>query len=200
MAEENKEEAKAEGGGEQEAVQKKPGDGAAGKNQKFIMIVLILNSVVLVIVAILAIISIKKQSQEVSLADVVASEKEEGGAHGGEGGHGEKKEGKEGKEGEASSNFIKEAFTVNLADSKGAHFAQVTIEIEVSDESVKAAVEAQRPKIRDFIVVVLSSKTYEQVSTVDGREFLREEIRNKINGNLPRGQIKEVHFTQFIVQ
>ncbi len=193
MAEENKDDQAAEGAAAEEAVQKKPDSGAAGKNQKFIMIVLILNSVVLVVVAILAVISIKKQSQEVSLADVAAVEKVEG-EHAAEGEHGEK------KDGEVPTNFIKEAFTVNLADSKGAHFAQVTIEIEVPDDSVKKAVEAQRPKIRDFIVVVLSSKTYEQVSTVDGREFLREEIRNKINGTLPRGQVKEVHFTQFIVQ
>jgi flagellar FliL protein len=184
-----------EGGGEQEAVQKKTAGAAAGNNQKFIMIVLILNAVVLVVVAILAVISIKKQSQEVSLADVAAGEAAE--AHKDEGGHGKEGEKKEGNE---LNNFIKESFTVNLADSKGAHFAQVVIEIEVPDETVKQAVEVLRPKIRDFIVVVLSSKTYEQVSSVDGREFLREEIRNKINGHLPRGQIKEVHFTQFIVQ
>ena len=203
MAEENEAEGATEGAAD-DAVKKKDGAGggaapAGGSNQKFVMIVLMLNTVVLIIVAVLAVISIKKQSQEVSLADVAAGDKTEhavsGGEHGAAGGDSAKKNGDP-----AENNFIKESFTVNLADSQGAHYAQVVIEIEVPDESVKKAVEALRPKIRDFIVVVLSSKTYEQVSSVDGREFLREEIRNKINGHLTRGQISEVHFTQFIVQ
>jgi flagellar FliL protein len=192
-------------GGEEEAVTKKIDAvvGSGGPNQKLIFIVLILNSVVLLVVAALIAMSYMKQAKQVSLADVATSTEEHaspahGGEHGGghDDGHGG---GKKDKKDEAS-NFIKESFTVNLADSRGAHFAKVDVEIEVEDDNVKQALAAIQPKIRDFIVIVLSSKTYEQVSSADGRDFLREEIRNKINGYLPRGQIKDVYFTQFIVQ
>ena len=65
---------------------------------------------------------------------------------------------------------------------------------------VKAELEKIRPKIRDFIVIMLSSKSVDQISTADGVEFLREEIRNKINGYLTKGEVKDVLFTNFIVQ
>jgi flagellar FliL protein len=99
-----------------------------------------------------------------------------------------------------AAKFIKESFTVNLADTAASHFAKVDVEIEVDDDFVRGEVERLKPRIRDFIVVILSSKTYDQIASVDGRDFLREEIRNKINGYLTRGQIKNVYFTQFIIQ
>jgi flagellar FliL protein len=188
---------------ENDAVKKKPASGAGSfPNQKLILIILALNTVAILAVAGIVWIGFSKSSQKVTLGDIAAEkeapheEKEgaEGGGHGEKSGHGEK-----GKE-EVVDNFVKESFTVNLADSKGSHFAQVTVEIEVDNGFTKAEVDRLRPKIRDFIVVVLSSKTYEQVESVDGRDFLREEIRNKINGYLTRGQIKNVYFTQFIVQ
>ncbi len=100
----------------------------------------------------------------------------------------------------APATFLKESFTVNLADPGRNHFAKVDVDIEITDDFVKEEVTRLIPKIRDFIVIVLSSKTYDQINTVDGKDFLREEIRNKINGYLSRGQIKNVYFSQFIIQ
>ena len=200
---------KTDGGGaeaEAEAVTKKGEKGAAapsGPNQKLVLLVLILNAVGLLGVAVLLykVVS-RKSSGEVSLGDI-ATQKEGGGEHAGEEHKkegGEKGEGKK-KEGEPdNSNFIKESFTVNLKESKGSHFAKVDVEIEVEDDFVKEEVNRLRPRIRDFILVMLSSKSYEQIESVDGRDFLREEIRNKINGYLSRGSIKNVYFTQFIIQ
>ncbi|MBS1982977.1 MAG: flagellar basal body-associated FliL family protein [Bdellovibrionales bacterium] len=211
MAEEKKEEAPAtepEGGDEADAVKKKGAGGAGGgPNPKLILIVLVLNAVVLIVLALVVWKSYVSSSSQVSLSDVAADKDGakphgEGGEHGGGehggGEHGEKKEGK--KEGDAADNYINESFTVNLADSKGAHFVKVDVAIEVEDANVKDEVKRLRPKIRDFINVILSSKNYEQVESSDGRAFLREEIRNKINGYLSRGQIKDVYFTQFVFQ
>ncbi len=185
---------------EADAVKKKPeGGGGNSLNPKLVLIVLGVNTVlVLALVATLMIFFKKKSAEQPTLGDI-AAEKDD--AHGG-GEHGKKDEhGKEGKKEEAApDNFIKENFTVNLADSQGAHFAQVEINIEVDEAFAKEEVNKIRPKIRDFIVVVLSSKTFEQVESNDGKDFLREEIRNKINSFLTRGQIKNVYFTQFIVQ
>ncbi len=208
MAENDVKESAAEGGDDTEAVQKKSaveGASAPASNQKLILIVLVLNAVVLVALAAVVWMSNSKNSKQVTLGDIAAekdsSEKGhgaegEGGGHGGE--HG--KEGKNGEEAVPENNFIKESFTVNLSGGRGSRFAKVDVEIEVKDDFVREEVNRLRPKIRDFILVVLSSKTYEQVESVDGRDFLREEIRNKINGYLTRGRIENVFFTQFIIQ
>jgi flagellar FliL protein len=55
-----------------------------------------------------------------------------------------------------------------------------------------------KPKIRDIIIIVLSSKTYAEVSTKEGKDELREEIRDKVNLFLTKGQINRVYFTEFI--
>jgi flagellar FliL protein len=188
----------AEGGGEAaDPVQKKGVDEApppAAPNQKLVFMVLALNVVFLVGTAVVVWMGNAKRTQTVTLADIaedkarnVASEV-----------HGDKAA--DAKAAESSVTFIKEAFTVNITGPQGNKYAKVDVEIEVEDDFVKNEIEKLRPRIRDFILVVLSSKTPEQIESVDGRDFLREEIRNKVNGYLTRGKIKNVYFTQFIVQ
>ncbi len=199
MAEENAE--KEEGGGEEVAAEvQKKGEGgpapASGPNQKLVFIVLIFNVVAILGVGAIVFIGNSKRSSTVTLADI-AAQNDLGAAaakHGGE--HGAPAPGAETK----THHFIKEAFTVNLTGPQGNKYAKVDVEIEVDDDFVKSEIERLRPKIRDFILVVLSSKTSDQIESIDGRNFLREEIKNKINGYLTRGQVKNVFFTQFIVQ
>ncbi len=203
LAEEEKPEGEEAGAADEaEAVTKKgAAPGGGGPNQKLIMIVLVLNATVLIVLALVVWKSYVSSNSQVSLADIAAPKD---GSHADDKGHGAKDDGhgeaKKDNKDPSADNFIYEAFTVNLADSRGSHFAKVDVAIEVDDAFVKDDLNKLRPKIRDFINVVLSSKTYEQIESTDGREFLREEIRNKVNGYLSRGQIKNVFFTGFIIQ
>jgi flagellar FliL protein len=201
------EEKPAEGAAEEgDAVQKKGGGdapAAAGPNQKLIFLVLILNVVIVIAVAVLVWMGNAKRTSTVSLADIAADKSRStpsdshGGGGGGDGHGGGAPAGK--AEG-PTTHYIAEQFTVNITGPQGSKYAKVDVAIEVDDDFVKAEIEKLRPRIRDFILVVLSSKTPEQIESLDGRDFLREEIRNKVNGYLSRGKIKNVYFTQFIVQ
>jgi len=191
-----------EAGGENDAVQRKDGEAAKGSGgggvPKILLIVLVLNVLIVGFVAFALYKVMVKPAAKVSLGDIAASED---GAHGG--GHGAAAaDGHDAKPAapEVAVEFFTESFMVNLADSRGANFAKVDVVFEVNDDFVKAEMQKLKPKIRDFITILLSSKTYEQIESSDGRDFLREEIRNKVNGYLPRGQIKDVYFTQFILQ
>lgn len=180
----------ADGQEDGESVKKKSdaqkGEGSSGPSQKLVVMVLALNIVVLGAIAALVWMNLSKRQEQVTLSDIESPKGEPTGEEAGD----------ESQE----SKFVKEAFTVNLADAAGSRFAKVDVEIEVADDFVREEILRLRPRIRDFIVVVLSSKTYDQIASVDGRDFLREEIRNKINGYLTKGQIKNVYFTQFIIQ
>src|SRR5678810_869557 len=68
-------------------------------------------------------------------------------------------------------------------------------EIEFMDE-----VKRRDPYIRDLIISEVSGKTFREVSTPEGKEQLKEELRVKINALLSRGEVKEVMFTSFAVQ
>jgi flagellar FliL protein len=54
--------------------------------------------------------------------------------------------------------------------------------------------------IRDIVIRSLSSKTFEEVSTIKGKDRLKDEIVTKINDILADGQIRNIFFTDFVVQ
>lgn len=91
-----------------------------------------------------------------------------------------------------------ETFLVNLAGSRGQKLAKINMELEVNNDEVQKEIDKLKPKIRDIIIIILSSKTYAQVSSKEGKDSLREEIRDQVNLFLTKGQINRVYFTEFI--
>jgi len=91
-----------------------------------------------------------------------------------------------------------ETFLVNLAGSRGQKLAKINMELEVNNDDVQKEIDKLKPKIRDIIIIILSSKTYAQVSSKEGKDVLREEIRDQVNLFLNKGQINRVYFTEFI--
>ncbi len=91
-----------------------------------------------------------------------------------------------------------ESFLVNLSGTRGNKLLKVSMELEIDGEQLREEIDKRKPQIRDIIIILLSSKTYAQVSSTEGKESLREEIRNTLNSFLTRGKIKRVLFTEFI--
>jgi flagellar FliL protein len=91
-----------------------------------------------------------------------------------------------------------ETFLVNLSGNRGNKLLKVNMELEVEGDSVVGEIDKRKPQVRDIIIILLSSKTYAQLSSVEGKEFLRDEIRDTVNSFLTKGKIKRVHFTEFI--
>ncbi|MBT4763062.1 MAG: flagellar protein FliL [Bdellovibrionaceae bacterium] len=91
-----------------------------------------------------------------------------------------------------------ETFLVNLAGSRGRKLAKINMELEVNNDEVQGEIDKLKPKIRDIIIIILSSKSYAQVSQKTGKDVLRDEIRDQVNLFLTKGQIKRVYFTEFI--
>jgi flagellar FliL protein len=67
-------------------------------------------------------------------------------------------------------------FTVNLADTGGERFAQLSVVLEVADNSVGAEVSAQMPAIRNAILRLLSAKQSSDLLTPEGKDHLATEI------------------------
>lgn len=91
-----------------------------------------------------------------------------------------------------------ETFIVNLAGSKGRKVAKVNMELELKGDGVAEEIEKRKAQIRDYIIIILSSKTYEEISTKEGKNNLRNEIKDTINSYLTKGKISNVFFTEFI--
>ncbi len=91
-------------------------------------------------------------------------------------------------------------FTVNLADKGTDAYARVAITLELSNEKVKREVDKRMPIIKDAIIDVISSKTSDFVRTPEGREALRLELIRRLNIILVEGGVRNIYFTEFVVQ
>jgi flagellar FliL protein len=91
-------------------------------------------------------------------------------------------------------------FIVNLADEGGKRFLRVTMELEVKNAEMVNNVESHLPRIKDTILMVLPTKKYADLHTVDGKVALRDQIMKKINGFLKDAPITHIYFTEFVIQ
>jgi flagellar FliL protein len=91
-------------------------------------------------------------------------------------------------------------FISNLADKDTDRYIKITIIMEVQDEKVKEEATKRMPQIKDAINTLLFTKTSEELKSPEGVERLKEEIIRRTNAILPAGGVKDVYFTEFIIQ
>jgi flagellar FliL protein len=119
----------------------------------------------------------------------------EEGEHGAGGEHAEK--------GNQSTVLNFEPFLVNLADRDNSRYLRITIKLQVANKNAAdkiASADVLTSQIRDTILSTLATKNADQITTREGKDQLKNEITEKLNGFLPGKPIKAVFFTDFVVQ
>ena len=96
--------------------------------------------------------------------------------------------------------FHLDPFIVNLAKSGGNRFLKVTISLEMSGPKVRLELKKNIQKITDSILLLLSTKVFEDVYSVQGKFKLKDEVTTRVNRFLVVGHIKDAYFTEFIIQ
>jgi flagellar FliL protein len=91
-------------------------------------------------------------------------------------------------------------FLANLADPSGKRYLRATFEIAVSPPPVVEEVKKKTPQIRDSILILLTSKTYDDIRTAAGKSALREEMVAELNKILTGGKARQIFFKEFIAQ
>lgn len=91
-------------------------------------------------------------------------------------------------------------FLVNLADPLGRRYIKLTIDVEMEDEIAAKDLEKNLAKVRDTIILLLSSKTYADLSTLESKQLLKMEIVNQLNLILNTKKVKNVYFTDLVIQ
>ncbi|MEI0531484.1 flagellar basal body-associated FliL family protein [Brachyspira pilosicoli] len=92
-------------------------------------------------------------------------------------------------------------FNVNTADMDVARFVRVSIVLTYTTNVKQLAVELPERgyMIRDRIYSLISSYTYDQLRTNEGREQLKADIKREINSMLKNGQIDDILFDSFLL-
>ena len=99
--------------------------------------------------------------------------------------------------------FVKfDSFVVNLAGS-GGKLLQVELEAETVDAKAQDTLNSYMPAVRSGVILLLSSKSPEELDTPAGKLKLKNQIVEVINGSIDNGvaaPVKSVEFTSFIIQ
>ena len=93
--------------------------------------------------------------------------------------------------------FPLETFVVNLS---GGRYIRCQVQLEMTQRDVPKKMYAKIVPVRDAIITMLSSKTADDVNAAKGKESLKSDIKDKVNELLRKQEVKNVYFTQFVVQ
>jgi flagellar FliL protein len=91
-------------------------------------------------------------------------------------------------------------FIDNLLGDRGKRYLKAKLDLEVESEEVKSELKKRTPQLRDAILLLLTSKTFEDVSRPEGKIQLRNELIARINQLLQGGTVRTLYFTEFVVQ
>lgn len=92
-------------------------------------------------------------------------------------------------------------FIVNLMTSGGGkRYLKTSISLELSIAEMQTELDTKQGVLRDVIISILSSKTFEEVQTAKGKQKLKEEIMERLNEFLVDGRVANIFFTEFVVQ
>lgn len=95
------------------------------------------------------------------------------------------------------------SFLVNLGDTEETHYLRAVIELEENFGSAPEfgnEIGNRRSQLRDLVIATLSAKNSADLRTPEGKESLKQEIKERVNSVLSKGQISRVYFTEFAVQ
>ncbi|MCM2277231.1 MAG: flagellar basal body-associated FliL family protein [Oligoflexia bacterium] len=178
---------------------------AAGGGSKLPLILAAVNTVATLAMIGILFVSFQREKKSSSVEDIAAHAPaaHEAGAKAEEGGHGSGagKEDAPKKAADFGKMVTLEQFTVNLSTpgSVSPKYVRVNISLEVPNEDSETEVNTKMPQVRNAIIDLFNSKRTSDLASPDGRDYLKEEIRNALNGFLVNGKVKGVFFTNFAV-
>ena len=98
-------------------------------------------------------------------------------------------------------------FTVNLTTVTTDHFLQIGITLEVTGTDIGEQLKQVLPVVRSRILLLLASKTADELAKTAGKQKLMEEILAEARAPMPAGAnatptrgVENVHFSSFVIQ
>lgn len=96
-------------------------------------------------------------------------------------------------------------FVVNFENRGMMRFLQVSVEVMTRDPATAELIRLHDPKLRNDLLMLLGSQTYETISTREGKEKLRAEALQAVHdvisaeGGKPEN-VEQLYFTSFVMQ
>lgn len=93
-------------------------------------------------------------------------------------------------------------YIVNLMGNSGMsnRYLKVGVLLGISNPSYIPVVEKYKPMLDDAALILLSSKTYNDLATVEGKIVLKQEFISRVNQILGGNVVNKIYFSEFVVQ
>ena len=112
------------------------------------------------------------------------------------GGHGKKGEGPAG----AGNTDAVENIVVNLAGTMGTRYLTASVLVTGADPTLRGQFEANKPRMLDVTLNVLSSLTLSDLEEAGAKNIIREKLGAAYNQALGRKVAEQIYFSDFVVQ
>ena len=96
--------------------------------------------------------------------------------------------------------FSLDTFIVNLADAGRSRYLRVTMDLELTESTDAAELNERLSQIRDSVLMILPSKQFDDIASMEGKIALRDEIIAKLNSLFTQNVVSNIFFTEFVVQ
>ena len=95
--------------------------------------------------------------------------------------------------------YALDSLVVNLADDDE-RYLKISIGFELAEGITEQSMKDNESVIKDAVLMHLSGKFYYEIRTKEGKEKLKAELLNTLNGVLKKKAVKTVYFTELIAQ
>lgn len=89
---------------------------------------------------------------------------------------------------------------VNLAEPQGRRYLKLALDIEVKDKLAADELNKNMPKVKDALILLLSSKTYEDLGSLENKILLKKEVVERLTLVLGEQKVLRVYITEIVVQ
>ncbi len=96
--------------------------------------------------------------------------------------------------------FSLETFIVNLADQERSRYLRVTMDLELAKSNDAAVINDRLSQVRDSILMILPSRQFGEIASMEGKIALRDEIIARLNSLFNKKVVTNIFFTEFVVQ
>lgn len=176
-----------------------PAEGVPHKKSKKLMIIIIAGALILVLVLAGATVLLLKNKAGAEGDDEAVHETE-----------GKKDKAKKKDEKRAPPVYLKvDPYTINLKGEAGDQYLRLEMSAEFENQLAADSAKAYMPRIRHQTMQLLKGKMVNELNSKDGTQKLAKEIKDEMNLILgepgegqktPSGPVKEVLFTDFVIQ
>jgi len=101
---------------------------------------------------------------------------------------------------EVGEHVVLDEFLINLADPGGDKYLKTTIALGLRKGVTAETFKEEVPPARDAIVMTLTNKKLADLRTTDGKEKLKDQLKEAINKALGKDDVAEIDFQAFATQ